>query len=95
MVEIQSRGPERWVKAMMVDELSMLEDERNPLANGQATFIAFAIAGSVPLLVYLIGLIVPIQPSSVTGHTRPVFFGEGHRQTGVFWQLYLAVSGRL
>ncbi|OGO35061.1 MAG: hypothetical protein A2W35_20205 [Chloroflexi bacterium RBG_16_57_11] len=60
MVEIQSQEPGRWVKAMMVDELGMLEDERNPLANGLATFIAFVIAGTVPLLVYLIGLLVPI-----------------------------------
>jgi VIT1/CCC1 family predicted Fe2+/Mn2+ transporter len=30
LVEIQSREPERWVKAMMVDERRMLEDERNP-----------------------------------------------------------------
>ena len=44
----------------MVDELSMLEDQRNPLTNGLATLIAFIIAGSVPLLVYLAGLFVPI-----------------------------------
>jgi VIT1/CCC1 family predicted Fe2+/Mn2+ transporter len=60
LTEIQSREPERWVKAMMLDELGMLKDERNPLANGLATLIAFVVAGSVPLLVYLLGLIVPI-----------------------------------
>lgn len=27
LVEIQSRNPERWVKAMMIDELGMMEDE--------------------------------------------------------------------
>jgi VIT1/CCC1 family predicted Fe2+/Mn2+ transporter len=64
LVEIQSREPERWIKAMMVDELGMLKDERNPLANGLATFIAFLIAGVVPLLVYLLGLFLPIPPAS-------------------------------
>ena len=64
MADIQSREPERWVKAMMVDELGMLEDQRNPLANGLATFIAFVVAGTVPLLVYLLGLLVPIPASS-------------------------------
>jgi VIT1/CCC1 family predicted Fe2+/Mn2+ transporter len=60
LVEIYSREPERWVKAMMVDELGMLQDERNPLTNGLATFIAFVVAGVVPLLIYLLGLFFPI-----------------------------------
>jgi VIT1/CCC1 family predicted Fe2+/Mn2+ transporter len=64
MVEIQSREPERWIKAMMIDELEMMADERNPLKNGLATFISFVIAGTVPLLVYLLGLFMPI-PSSI------------------------------
>ncbi|MFC1879201.1 VIT1/CCC1 transporter family protein [Chloroflexota bacterium] len=64
LVDIQSREPTRWIRAMMVDELNMMEDERNPLTNGLATFISFIIAGSVPLLVYLLGLFNPIPPES-------------------------------
>jgi len=60
LVEIQSREPRRWVKAMMVDELGMMEDERNPLLNGLATFVSFIVAGSVPLLIYLLGLLISI-----------------------------------
>ena len=60
MVEIESREPERWVKAMMLDELGMLEDESNPLTNGLVTFGAFVAAGVVPMLVYLFGLAFPI-----------------------------------
>lgn len=60
LVEIQSREPKRWVKAMMVDELGMMEDGSNPLLNGLATFVSFIIAGSVPLLIYLVGLFVPL-----------------------------------
>lgn len=62
LVEIQSRNPERWVKAMMIDELGMMEDETNPLINGLVTFGSFVIAGAVPLAVYLIGLAFPISP---------------------------------
>ncbi len=62
LVEIQSRNPERWVKAMMIDELGMMEDETNPLINGMVTFGSFVIAGAVPLAVYLIGLAFPISP---------------------------------
>jgi VIT1/CCC1 family predicted Fe2+/Mn2+ transporter len=61
-VEIESRDKERWVEAMMVDELGMLRDEGNPLLNGLATLMAFMVAGVVPLLVYLLGLITPISP---------------------------------
>jgi VIT1/CCC1 family predicted Fe2+/Mn2+ transporter len=39
----------------------MLEDEGNPLYNGLATLIAFICAGSVPLLVYFVGLVFPID----------------------------------
>jgi len=60
LVEIQSRDPQRWVRAMMVDELGMLADERNPLLNGLVTFLAFVVAGAVPLLIYLIGLVVSV-----------------------------------
>jgi VIT1/CCC1 family predicted Fe2+/Mn2+ transporter len=64
MLTILTRDKQRWVEAMMIDELGMLKDERNPLFNGLATLIAFIVAGAVPLLVYLLGLVVPIPPDS-------------------------------
>lgn len=63
LVEIMSRDEERWIEAMMVDELGLLKDKRNPLLNGLATLIAFIVAGAVPLLVYLLGLAVPVSAS--------------------------------
>lgn len=63
MVQIQSRQPERWIKAMMIDELGMLRDERKPLVSALATLISFVVAGSVPLLIYLIGLFTEIAPA--------------------------------
>jgi VIT1/CCC1 family predicted Fe2+/Mn2+ transporter len=62
MLSILTRDKERWVDAMMIDELGLLKDEGNPLFNGLATLIAFIVAGAVPLLVYLAGLVVPIPP---------------------------------
>jgi VIT1/CCC1 family predicted Fe2+/Mn2+ transporter len=62
LVEIQSREPQRWVKAMMVDELGMLRDERKPLYSGAATLISFILAGALPLLIYILGLFVPVPP---------------------------------
>ena len=62
LVDIQSREPNRWVKAMKIDELGMMRDESNPLINGLVTFASFVIAGAVPLVVYLVGLAFPISP---------------------------------
>ena len=62
MLSVLTRDKERWVDAMMIDELGLMKDEGNPLFNGLATLIAFIVAGSVPLLVYLVGLVVPIPP---------------------------------
>ena len=63
LVNIKSRKPERWVNAMMIDELGMIRDDRKPMLSGSITFISFVIAGAVPLLIYLVGLFVEV-PSS-------------------------------
>ena len=64
LVDIKSRDPERWVNAMMIDELEMTHDDRKPMLSGLTTFISFIIAGSVPLLIYLVGLVHVDVPSS-------------------------------
>jgi VIT1/CCC1 family predicted Fe2+/Mn2+ transporter len=58
LIEIQSRNADRWVKVMLVHELGLLPDDRKPILSGLATFLAFILAGSVPLLIYLLGLFV-------------------------------------
>jgi VIT1/CCC1 family predicted Fe2+/Mn2+ transporter len=62
LVSILTQDKERWVDAMMIDELGLMKDDGNPLLNGLATLIAFIVAGVVPLLIYLAGLVVPIPP---------------------------------
>jgi VIT1/CCC1 family predicted Fe2+/Mn2+ transporter len=64
LVEINSRDPKRWVDTMMVEELGMLPDDRTPIRSAAATFTAFVLAGSIPLLVYLLGLMVPIPAAT-------------------------------
>ena len=64
LVDIQSRQPERWVKAMMVDELRMMPDERMPMTSAGATLGAFVLAGSLPLVAYVAGLFYPIAPQT-------------------------------
>jgi VIT1/CCC1 family predicted Fe2+/Mn2+ transporter len=49
---------------MMLEELHMIPDASKPLSSAAATLVSFIIAGAVPLLVYLLGLIAPISPST-------------------------------
>jgi VIT1/CCC1 family predicted Fe2+/Mn2+ transporter len=67
LVAIQSQYQEQWVDAMMVQELGLLPDDRKPVLSGVATFCAFLVAGSVPLLTYFAGLFVTIDPGLAFG----------------------------
>lgn len=60
LVAIKTRDAGRWVDTMMVEELGMLREEKNPLLTALATFLAFAISGSVPLAVYLLAIATAI-----------------------------------
>ena len=59
LVEIKTRRPESWIKAMMAEEHGLLEADTNALTRGLATFGSFVVAGSLPLLAYLLGLFIP------------------------------------
>lgn len=74
LVEIKSKDKQLWVKAMMLEELGMLEDTSSPLRNGVATLLSFIIAGSVPLLIYLLDLLIPV-PAGISFPTSLVLSG--------------------
>jgi VIT1/CCC1 family predicted Fe2+/Mn2+ transporter len=63
LVEIQTKDETLWVDAMMVHELGLLPDERKPVLSALATLGAFIVAGSLPLLIYLLGLFLPVDPA--------------------------------
>ncbi len=63
LVAIHSQEPSRWVDEMMVQELGLLPDSRRPIQSALATLTSFGIAGSVPLLIYLIGMFVVVDPA--------------------------------
>jgi len=62
LVAIKTQSEDRWLKTMMVEELEMLHQDSNPIKNALATFLSFVVAGSLPLLIYVVGLVVPIPP---------------------------------
>jgi len=52
---------DRWVDMMMKEELGMIKEQRSPFKIGGVTFISFLILGLIPLLVYVLDFIYPIQ----------------------------------
>lgn len=61
LVEIQSKNQDRWVNAMMVNELGMIKDERKPMNAAWITFGSFVLFGLLPLLIYIIDLIFKLR----------------------------------
>lgn len=52
----------RWVDFMMREELNILEDKNDkPATHGLVTFVAFVIAGTLPLIPYLFGVSTDLQ----------------------------------
>lgn len=65
MTDIQTRQAPRWVQTMMIHELGLIPDRRTPSRSAIVTFGAFVLAGSLPLLVYVLDLFV-IIPDAMT-----------------------------
>lgn len=56
-----TRDKKKWVDLMMKEELDFEEEpDASPMSHGIATFLAFVVAGSIPLIPYLF----PFVPSS-------------------------------
>jgi len=66
MVEIKTRDKERWVDAMMLEELGMVKSDLNPLREALVTFGSFVVAGVIPLLFYLLDLFLDFGLSTGT-----------------------------
>jgi VIT1/CCC1 family predicted Fe2+/Mn2+ transporter len=64
LVNIQSRNEKTWVDTMMIQELGLLPDDRQPVLSALATFGSFLVAGAVPLLVFFLGLFASIDPEA-------------------------------
>lgn len=61
VVEVITADKDRWVDVMMKEELEMQEESKSPLAMGIVTFISFLILGLIPLIIYLVDYIQPLE----------------------------------
>lgn len=69
-VSIITSNRDVWVDTMMKDELGLIEDDTNPVRHGLVTFVAFVLAGFVPLLPFFVpGLTNTFLISSILGAT--------------------------
>ncbi|NPV56497.1 MAG: hypothetical protein HPY76_07490 [Anaerolineae bacterium] len=66
MVDIKFKDRERLVDAMMIEELGLQKDDKKPALEGLVTFLAFVVAGAIPLLLYLLDLLFPFELGSGT-----------------------------
>jgi len=58
-VKVITSNKDIWVETMMNEELGIIEETGHPFFNGLSTFLAFVIAGIIPLLFYILGMAVP------------------------------------
>ena len=62
IVEVITSDRSRWVDTMITEEFGLQLDPPSPWKAGAATFVAFAVAGAVPLLPY----VLPIEREPLT-----------------------------
>jgi VIT1/CCC1 family predicted Fe2+/Mn2+ transporter len=63
VVDVITADRERWIDVMLTDEHGVAPTAPNPLRAALSTFVAFVVAGSLPLSVFVVELFAP----AVTG----------------------------
>ncbi|MDC8005390.1 VIT1/CCC1 transporter family protein [Aureisphaera galaxeae] len=61
VVEVITADRDRWVDAMMKEELGMIEETKSPFKMGLVTYMAFLLIGLIPLLTYVWDYFYPIS----------------------------------
>jgi vacuolar iron transporter family protein len=79
-----SSNPDAWVDMMLIHEYGVPPSPPAPLPAALATFVAFMLAGLVPMLPFLLGLDNAFRVSMIS--TMAVFFFIGAARS--FWSLH-------
>jgi len=78
-----SSDEENWIAIMMVDEYGLAPVDPHPTRAAVATFLAFLVAGMIPLLPFVLGMTDALVLS--TGLTASAFFAVGTVKS--YWSL--------
>lgn len=83
-----SQDKEKWISLMLTDEYGLPRDDPHPMRAALATFAAFLIAGSIPLLPFILAIPSAFQVS--IGATMITFFligtGKSHWSLSSWWR---------
>ncbi len=61
IVDVITEDKDRWIDVMMKEELEMMEEPRSPFLIGLMTYISFISIGLIPLLIYVIDFVDPVD----------------------------------
>jgi VIT1/CCC1 family predicted Fe2+/Mn2+ transporter len=74
VVETITQDRQLWVDTMLTEELGLQVEARSPLRAAAATFLAFILVGSIPLVPFLIDALAPAQAFRVSALATGVAF---------------------
>ena len=66
-VEIITADKKTWVDTMMIDELGLLQSQKNPVKTAAMTYFGFLIIGIIPLLAYVFSYFFPFFAENTFG----------------------------
>ena len=61
VVQVITSDKDRWVNDMMKDELGMIDEDKSPVYIGMVTYISFILIGIIPLVIYVIDFLKPME----------------------------------
>jgi vacuolar iron transporter family protein len=102
IVDVITSDKERWLDAMMKEELEMVPEKKPPIKTAAVTFISFIIIGFIPLITYVwefvsgTNLSDPFLITSILtgiaflliGYLRAIVNNTG-KLKGILWTLFL------
>lgn len=81
VVQVITSDKHRWVNDMMKEELEMIDEDKSPVYIGAVTYVSFILIGLIPLIVYVVDFIHPIDQNLFL--TSSILTGIGFLIIGV------------
>lgn len=72
-----AQNKQKWIELMLSDEYGLAREEPDPMRAALATFAAFMVAGSIPLLPFVLGLPDPFTTSVIATLLTFFLIGTG------------------